>query len=55
VVSVNFTSEAQTVSLTLPDSIGKIKTLLKTPGSPDPASLQQITLVPFGVYVGEVQ
>jgi len=55
VVSVNFTAEPQTVSLAVPGSGGKTKTLLKTPGSADPGSLQQITLVPFGVYVGEVQ
>jgi hypothetical protein len=29
--------------------------LLKTPGASDPASLSQIQLGPFGVYIGEVQ
>jgi len=55
VVSVNFTSEPQTVNLagTAPNS--KTRTLLKTPGSSDPASLSKITLPPFGVYVGEIQ
>jgi alpha-glucosidase len=55
VVSVNFTAEPQTVSLTVPGASGKTKTLLKTPGAADPASLGQIQLGPFGVYVGEVQ
>jgi alpha-glucosidase len=55
VVSVNFTAEPQTVSLTVPGATGATKTLLKTPGAADPASLAQIQLGPFGVYVGEVQ
>jgi alpha-glucosidase len=55
VVSVNFTAEPQTVSLSLPGAAGATKTLLKTPGAADPASLAQIQLGPFGVYVGEVQ
>jgi alpha-glucosidase len=55
VVSVNLTAEPQTVNLSVPGAGGNTKTLLKTPGAVDPASLTQITLVPFGVYVGEVQ
>jgi alpha-glucosidase len=55
VVSVNFTAEPQTVSLTVPNSSGNLKTLLKTPGASDPASLSQIQLGPYGVYIGEVQ
>jgi alpha-glucosidase len=58
VVSLNFTADPQTVSLTLPASNGgpgKLTTLLKTPGGQDPASLQAIQLGPFGVYVGEVE
>ena len=55
VVSVNFTAEPQTVSLSVPGTSGKTKTLLKTPGAADPASLSQIVLGPFGVYIGEVQ
>ncbi len=55
VVSVNFTAELQTVSLSVPGSGGKVKTLLKTPGAADPVSLGQIQLGPFGVYIGEVQ
>lgn len=55
VVSVNFTPDPQTVSLTIPGSGGKTKTLLKTPGAPDPASLGEFQLAPYGVYIGEVQ
>jgi alpha-glucosidase len=55
VVSVNFTAEPQTVSLSIAGLGGKVKTLLKTPGAADPASLGQIQLGPFGVYVGEAQ
>jgi alpha-glucosidase len=55
VVSVNFTAEPQTVTLSVPGSTGKVKTLLKTPGAADPASLSQFELGPFAVYVGEVQ
>jgi alpha-glucosidase len=58
VVSVNFTAEPQTVNL---GSAGAglrakpMKTLLKSPGGPDPKALGRITLGPFGVYIGEVQ
>jgi alpha-glucosidase len=55
VVSVNFTADPQTVSLRIPNAGSKLKTLLKTPGAADPASLGQIQLGPFGVYVGELQ
>jgi alpha-glucosidase len=55
VVSVNFTADPQTVSLSVPGSGGAVKTLLKTPGAADPASISQIQLGPYGVYIGEVQ
>jgi alpha-glucosidase len=55
VVSVNFTAEPQTVSLNIPGSGGKTKTLLKTPGATDPRGLGQIDLGPYGVYIGEVK
>ncbi|MGA8042172.1 MAG: alpha-glucosidase [Terracidiphilus sp.] len=55
VVSVNFTADPQTVNLTAPGVSGAVKTLLKTPGATDPASLKAIQLGPFGVYIGEVQ
>jgi alpha-glucosidase len=54
VVTANFTAQSQTVSLAVPGSSNKIRTLLKTPGAADPASLDRIVLAPFGVYVGEV-
>jgi alpha-glucosidase len=58
VVATNFTAEPQTVNLRdaasgLPS--GKLTTLLKTPGSPDPTSIDHIELGPFGVYVGQVK
>jgi alpha-glucosidase len=55
VVSVNFTADPQTVSLSIPNSSGGVKTLLKTPGAADPASISQIQLGPFGAYIGELQ
>jgi len=55
VVSANFTAEPQTVSLSIPGSGGKVKTLLKSPGVADPAWLGQFELGPFGVFIGEVQ
>jgi alpha-glucosidase len=55
VVSVNFTADPQTVSLTVPNSSGTVKTLLKTPSAKDPASISQIELGPFGVYIGELK
>jgi alpha-glucosidase len=54
VVSVNFTAQPQTVSLSVPGFNGKLKTLLKTPGAADPESLEAIQLGPFGVYVAKV-
>ncbi len=57
-VACNFTDRAQKVSFDLsPQGItGKqVKTLMKTPGSGDPASLDAVQLVPYGVYIGEVQ
>jgi alpha-glucosidase len=55
VVSVNFTAVPQTVNLSVPGATASPRTLLKTPGAADPASLSAIDLAPFGVYVGEVQ
>jgi hypothetical protein len=40
------------VSLSVPNSSGNVKTLLKTPGAADPTSLSQIQLGPYGVYRG---
>ncbi len=55
VVSVNFTAEPQSVSLSVPGPGATLKTLLKTPGAPDPVSLQAIQLGPYGVYIGELR
>jgi alpha-glucosidase len=55
IVSVNLTVDPQTVSLTVPGSGATVKTLLKTPGATDPASISQIALGPYGVYVGELK
>jgi alpha-glucosidase len=55
VVSVNFTGDPQTVSLSLPGASAKPKTLLKSPGGAEPESLGHVHLGPFGVYIGEVQ
>jgi alpha-glucosidase len=58
VVTCNFTAQPQTVSLDL-SAQGvhgdNVKTLLKTPGAPDPQSLKAIQLGPYGVYIGEVR
>jgi alpha-glucosidase len=55
VVTVNFTAEPQTVSLSVPGSSGAVKTLLNTPGAANPANASQIQLGPYGVYIGEVK
>ena len=57
VVSANFTAAPQIVNLLSGDAglkPGHLKTLLKSPGGADPASLSQIELGPFGVYIGEI-
>jgi alpha-glucosidase len=58
VVACNFTATPQKVSLDLSKQgiSGKLaKTLMKTPGSSDPASLDAIQLPPFAVYIGQLQ
>ncbi len=58
VVSVNFTSDPQTVNLVGGSAglkAGPVKTLLKSPGGADPASLDHIELGAFGVYIGQVK
>ncbi|HUB30327.1 MAG TPA: alpha-glucosidase [Terracidiphilus sp.] len=54
-VSVNFTADPQTVSLSVPGTGANLTTLLKTPGAADPVSPQAIQLGPYGVYVGELR
>jgi alpha-glucosidase len=58
VVACNFTAQPQTIGFDLSaEGIhGKnARTLAKTPGLSDPASLDKVNLPPFGVYIGEVQ
>jgi alpha-glucosidase len=58
VVACNFTAVPQKTSIDL-TGVGlggkSAKTLMKTPGSSDPSSLNAIELPAFGVYMGEVQ
>jgi alpha-glucosidase len=58
VISANFTADPQTVNLggvsaTL--KARKVKTLLKSPGGKDPATLDTVELGPFGVYIGQAE
>ncbi len=58
VVACNFTAEPQQFRFDLSQqgiSSKQAKTLMKTPGSRDPASLDDVNLPPFGVYIGQVQ
>ena len=56
VVACNFTGDPQTIDLSAQPVKGKTaKTLLKSPGSSNPNSLDHIELPPFGVYMGQVQ
>ncbi|HEY1964930.1 MAG TPA: alpha-glucosidase [Acidobacteriaceae bacterium] len=58
VVACNFTAEPQKVSFGMSQqgvTSKQAKTLMKTPGSSDPASLDAVNLPPFGVYIGQVQ
>jgi alpha-glucosidase len=58
VVACNFTAEPQKFSFDLSQqgvTSKQAKTLMKTPGSNDPASLDAVNLPPFGVYIGQVQ
>ena len=57
-VICNFTAEPQKVSFDLkPLRLGNrsVQTLLKTPGTNDPASLTGIDVQPFGVYLLQVR
>ena len=58
VVACNFTAQPQKVSFDLSSqgiTSKQAKTLMKTPGSSDPPSLDNVQLPPFGVYMGQVQ
>ncbi len=57
VVACNFTADAQKFAFDL-SAVGgakQAKTLMKTPGSSDPASLDTVNLPPYGVYIGQLQ
>lgn len=58
VVACNFTAQEQTIGFDLSAEgikSTKAKTLLKSPGTGDPASLRQVKLEAFGVYIGQVE
>src|SRR5271168_1327981 len=58
VIACNFTADPQTFAFELSGTgvtSKQAKTLMKTPGSSDPASLDTVNLPPYGVYIGEVQ
>ncbi len=58
VVACNFTASLQKFAFDLSGTgltSKQAKTLMKTPGSSDPASLDEVNLPPYGVYVGQVQ
>jgi alpha-glucosidase len=58
VVACNFTAEPQKIGFDLSQqgiSSKQLKTLMKTPGASDPASLDAVNLPPYGVYIGQVQ
>jgi alpha-glucosidase len=58
VVACNFTAEPQKFAFDLSGtglSSKQAKTVIKTPGSSDPASLDEVNLLPYGVYIGQVQ
>ena len=58
VIACNFTAQPQKVSFDLSAqgiTSKQAKTLMKTPGSSDPSSLDSVLLPPFGVYMGQVQ
>jgi alpha-glucosidase len=58
IVACNFTAEPQTVSFDLSKQglhRFHVKTVMKTPGAPDPLSLDLVQLGPYGVYIGKVE
>jgi alpha-glucosidase len=57
IVAVNMTADPQTIDLTNGGKLapGPLRTLLVTPGGPDPASLKTVSLSPFGVYIGQLE
>jgi alpha-glucosidase len=58
VVACNLTDQPQSVSFDLSGQGihgTNVKTMMKTPGAADPASLASIQLGAYGVYIGQVQ
>lgn len=58
VVTCNFTANPQTIGLDLSaEGIhgSRVKTLMKSPGTADPASLGAVKLPAFGVFIGQVE
>jgi alpha-glucosidase len=58
VVACNFTAQPQTIGFDLAAQgihSKRATTLMETPGSSAPDSLDQIKLLPFGVYIGQVE
>jgi alpha-glucosidase len=58
IVACNFTAQPQSVNFNLKSQgVNRfhVKTLLKTPGAPDPLSLDLVQLGPYGVYIGKVE
>ncbi len=58
IVACNFTAQPQTVSFDLSAqgvSRTGLKTLMKTPGAPEPHSIASVELGPYGVYIGQVR
>ncbi|MGB7190151.1 MAG: alpha-glucosidase [Acidobacteriaceae bacterium] len=58
VVACNFTANSQTIGFDLAaEGIHgtRVKTLMKSPGTADPASLGTVKLPAFGVYIGQVE
>jgi len=57
IVAVNMTADPQTLNLTGGGKLapGPLRTLLVSPGGPDPASLTTVSLGPFGIYIGQLE
>ena len=57
-MACNFKSQPQTIAVNLAAQHvngTRLKTLIASPGTHDPASTGAIQLPPFGVYVGEIE
>ena len=58
IVACNFTSQPQKISFDLSAQgirSKQVRTLMKTAGNSDPASLDVVELLPFSVYIGQVK